>query len=235
MCGRFVGYRKLEQLREAFPIDMVYAEATANFNVAPSQKILAIARVEGLNVLDQYHWGLVPFWAKDISMGYKMINARVETVAAKPSFREALKKRRCLIPADGFYEWQGRKGSKQPVFITPSDQAPFAFAGLWEVWHDKRNPAAPPYRSCTIITRESAGAMQSIHHRMPVILPPDLYHHWIDPANVEPQGLTDMLQTRPVTDLVFHPVSKQVNSVRQNDPSNIVPVQTELPFYGNTG
>jgi putative SOS response-associated peptidase YedK len=167
MCGRFVGFRKLEELKQYFPIDQSNCEATANYNVAPTQEILAIARLDGANVLDKYHWGLVPFWAKDTAISYKMINARSETVASKPSFREAFKKRRCLILSDGFYEWKGRKGQKQPVFITTPDASPFAFAGLWEIWHDKQNQDTT-YRSCTIITREAVGAVRELHHRMPM-------------------------------------------------------------------
>jgi putative SOS response-associated peptidase YedK len=229
MCGRFVGFRKLEELKQYFPIDQSNCEATANYNVAPTQEILAIACLDGANVLDKYHWGLVPFWAKDINIGYKMINARSETVASKPSFREAFKKRRCLILADGFYEWKGRKGQKQPVFITTPDGSPFAFAGLWEIWHDKQNQDTT-YRSCTIITRDAAGAVRELHHRMPVIIHPDAYVPWLDPDNRDPDALGSILQTNSLTDLVFHPVDKQVNSVRNNDPSNIKPVQTEFEF-----
>lgn len=229
MCGRFVGFRKLEALKGYFPIDAANCEATASFNVAPSQQILAIARVDGANVLDKYHWGLVPFWAKDTAMGNKMINARSETVAAKPSFREAFKKRRCLIPADGFYEWKGKKGEKQPVFITLPDQSPFAFAGLWETWRDKRQGTAA-YQSCTIITRAAAGAMINIHHRMPVILHPDAYDAWLDPGKQDPDELNGILQANALTDLVYQLVSRQVNSVRNNDPSNIKPVQAEFDF-----
>ncbi len=128
----------------------------ANFNVAPTQEVLAIARLSGSNVLDRYHRGLVPFWATDPSIGQKMINARSETVAAKPGFREAFKRRRCLIPADGFYEWLRQKSKKQPVFITLPDESPFAFAGLWEIWSRDRR-GGDPYRSCTILTQESVG------------------------------------------------------------------------------
>jgi putative SOS response-associated peptidase YedK len=172
---------------------------------------------------------LVPFWAKEIAIGYKMINARAETVAVKPGFREAFKKRRCLIPADGFYEWKKINGQKQPLFITLSDQSPFAFAGLWETWTAKQNPAAP-YRSCTIITRAAAGRMQTIHHRMPVILHPQAYAAWLDSATTQPEPLQQILQAHAVTDLHFRPVSRQVNAVRTNDPSNIKPVQTEFEF-----
>ena len=229
MCGRFVGYRKLEQLQEYFPIDMVYAQAVANYNVAPTQQILAIARIDGVNVLDNYHWGLVPFWAEDTAIGYKMINARSETVATKPGFREAFKKRRCLILADGFFEWLQQKGGKQPMFISRPDQAPIAFAGLWESWHSKEIPDQA-YRSCTIITRQAVGPVSKLHHRMPVILDPGAYDAWLDPDHQDPQSLGEMLQTNALTDLVFHPVDKAVNSARKNDPSNIRPVQTEFEF-----
>lgn len=229
MCGRFVGFRKLEELKQYFPIDQSNCEATVNYNVAPTQEILAIARLDGANVLDKYHWGLVPFWAKDTAISYKMINARSETVASKPSFREAFKKRRCLILSDGFYEWKGRKGQKQPVFITTPDASPFAFAGLWEIWHDKQNQDTT-YRSCTIITREAVGVVRELHHRMPVIMHPDAYVPWLDIDNRDPDALSSILQTNALTDLVFHPVDKQVNSVRNNDPSNIKPVQTEFEF-----
>ena len=229
MCGRFVGFRKLEELKQYFPIDRSNCEAVANFNVAPTQQILAIARLDESNILDKYHWGLVPFWAKDAAIGYKMINARVETVATKSSFRDAFKKRRCLIPADGFYEWRGQKGNRQPMFITLPDQAPFAFAGLWETWHDKQDPDEL-YRCCTIITREAAGTVKELHHRMPVILEPDAYGKWLDPGNRNTDSLSEILHSRSVTDLIFYPVTKQVNAVRNNAPSNIKPIQTEFEF-----
>jgi putative SOS response-associated peptidase YedK len=229
MCGRFVGFRKLEELKQYFPIDKSNCEATANYNVAPTQEVLAIARLDESNVLDKYHWGLVPFWAKDTAIGYKLINARAETVAGKPSFREAFKKRRCMILADGFYEWKGKKGDKRPMLITTPDGSPFAFAGLWETWHDGQNQDAA-YRSCTIITRDAAGPVRELHHRMPVILQPDAYGRWIDPGNRDPDALGSILQNNSLTDLVFHSVAKQVNSVRNNDPSNIMPVQTQFEF-----
>jgi putative SOS response-associated peptidase YedK len=229
MCGRFVGFRKLEELKQYFPIDVAKCETVANYNVAPTQQILAIARLDGSNVLDRYHWGLVPFWAKDTAIGCKMINARVETVCTKPSFREAFKKRRCLILADGFYEWRHQKGEKQPVFITLPDKAPFAFAGLWETWHGKRN-SETGYRSCTIITREAAGALKEVHHRMPVILDPDAFGQWLDPDNRDPDLLIGMLHNKSLTHLDFYSVAQQVNSIRNNTPSNLKPIQTEFEF-----
>ena len=171
MCGRFVVFSKLERLQHHFPIDKALAEVTPNYNVAPTQEILAIIQQESLNILKKLHWGLVPHWAKDITIDYKMINARVETVASKPSFRDAFRKRRCLIPADGFYEWKGPKGDKQPFFIALPDEKPFAFAGLWETWRDKDNEDEP-YRSCTIITKDASEGLKNIHDRMPAALAP---------------------------------------------------------------
>lgn len=229
MCGRFVGFRKLEEIRQYFPIDDACCEVSANFNVAPSQKILAIARIDGANVLGQYHWGLVPAWAKDRSMGQKMINARSETVAEKPSFRDAFKKRRCLIPADGFYEWVKIKGQKQPMFITRPDGQPFVFAGLWERWQERKG-VEEIYYSCTIITRAAEGPMAKIHHRMPVILAKGAFTSWLDERNQDKAGLLSLMQTHAVTDLVARPVSRQVNTVANNGPSNIQPIQMEFDF-----
>jgi putative SOS response-associated peptidase YedK len=222
MCGRFVGYRNLDELQEIFPIDRSACEVVANYNVAPSQEILAIFKYQGQNWLDKFHWGLVPFWAKDLSIGNRMINARAETVAEKPAFKNAFKKRRCLIIADGFYEWKGPKGQKQPHFITLSDKKPFAFAGLWEIREEKDQQSF--YRSCTIITTEACEAMRDIHHRMPVILKPDVHEFWLNPDNRDVEVLKNILVTEFLTDLVSYPVSKEVNSIRHNDVSCIDPV-----------
>jgi putative SOS response-associated peptidase YedK len=191
--------------------------------VASTQKILTIVRQEGLKLLEKLHWGLVPHWAKNISTGYKMINARIETIATKPSFREAFKKRRCLIPADGFYEWSGSKGNKQPFFITLPDEKPFAFAGLWETWWDKENQGEP-YRSFTIITREASASLKHIHDRMPAILHPDTYEAWLDSDNHDTKALQKILTEKTITEFKFRPVSKQVNSVKINEPSNIASI-----------
>ena len=223
MCGRFAGIRSLRELKEIFPIDKAECDVTANYNVAPSQEILAIYKHEGENWLDKFHWGLVPFWAKDTSIGNKMINARAETVAEKPSFRNAFKKRRCLIIADGFYEWKGEKGRKLPMFITLPDRKPFAFAGLWEFWNKKDDPDSG-YRSCTIVTTEASESIRDIHHRMPIILKPDVYEPWLNPEYQETAGLKDILANSIQTELVSHPVSKTVNSVKNNDPSCIDPI-----------
>lgn len=230
MCGRFVGFRRLEQLEKYFPIDKSAATAVANYNIAPSQEILALVRCNQENVLDLFHWGLVPFWAKDISIGNKLINARAETVASKPSFRTAFKKRRCLIIADGFYEWKNVQGKKEPYFLTLPDEKPFAFAGLWEEWNAK-GKADKSYRSCTIITKPASDSVLPVHHRMPAIISPEKYTAWLDPDNQNVEVLEEILQKWTVTELINRPVSKQVNNARNNDTSNIKPLrQTEIEF-----
>lgn len=220
MCGRFVGFRPLEELMDYFPIDVSKIESSENFNVAPSQEVLAIARHEEKNHLVKFNWGLVPFWAKDKSIGNRMINARSETAATKPGFRAAFKKRRCLILADGFYEWTGEKGQQQPMFLTLPNGHPFAFAGLWETW-DNKGKEETPHRSCTILTREASESVRPIHHRMPVILRPEAFELWLDKNNQDIRQLQEIIQTQIYTELVSTPVSKQVNSVRNNRPENI--------------
>ncbi len=222
MCGRFVGFRSLEELKDIYPIDRAECEVVANYNVAPSQEVLVLVKYAGENWLDRFHWGLVPFWAKDISIGNRMINARSESIAEKPSFRNAFKKRRCLILADGFYEWQGEKGHKQPVFITLPDKKPFAFAGLWESWNNKGAEEAT-YKSCTIITTQASESIRDIHHRMPVILKTEVYEPWLEPANQNITELEGILKDEICTEFVSYPVSKQVNSTRNNDPSCVEP------------
>ena len=224
MCGRFVGFRPIKDLMKYFPIDVATAEVTENFNVAPTQEILAIIRHDDKNHLEKLHWGFVPFWAKDTSIGSRMINARSETVATKPSFRTAFKNRRCLILADGFYEWTGKAGEKQPMFLTLANGKPFAFAGLWETW-DNQGKEPIPYRSATILTREASESMKSIHHRMPVILRPKAFDLWLDRKNQDVRLLQDLLQKQIYTRLKSVPVSKQVNSVKVNRPGNIKPVE----------
>ena len=224
MCGRFAGFREIDELMKYFPIDRAEATAVENYNVAPSQPVLTVIREGGENVLETLNWGLVPFWAKDKSIDSELINARMESVHEKPSFRNAFRKRRCLILADGFYEWTGPKGDKQPVFITLPDGSPFAFAGLWEEWREKG--ADETYRSCTIITGAASESVRDIHHRMPLVLTPGAYDRWLDTGYQDVEGLRDLLDKEIVTEFKFHKVSKQVNKADCNDPSNLAPVET---------
>ena len=226
MCGRFIGFSTLEQLVQYFPIDVANVDVSPNYNVAPTQEILAIVRHDDddLNHLEKLFWGLVPFWAKDPGIGSRMINARSETVESKPSFRNAFRKRRCLIPADGFYEWKGGKGAKQPMLLSLPDRSPFAFAGLWETWDDRGKREAP-YQSCTILTRESSESVMPIHNRMPVILRPEAFGPWLDPDFQDVDLLQEIIENQVYTELVSYPVSRAVNSVKNNRPENIEPAE----------
>lgn len=232
MCGRFVGFRPIEVLRDHFPIDHAAVETTANYNVAPSQEVLAIVRREDANWLQRLHWGLVPFWAREPSIGNRLINARAETVAAKPSFRSAFRRRRCLIIADGFYEWTGPKGRKQPVFITLPGEDPFAFAGLWERWRPPGTDA-DVYHSCTIITTAASPSIQPIHHRMPAVLKPEAYQAWLDPGLKDADTLNRLLAGQIRTEFTHRPVSTAVNTPRNNGPACIDPLFDRAATPGN--
>jgi len=228
MCGRFVQITPLKITQQMFNIDSVFFDVIPNYNVAPTQKILAIIKHDNVNKLEKLHWGLVPFWAKDVSFGSRMINARSETVAEKPSFKNAFRKRRCLIPADGFYEWKGEKGYKQPYYVSIPSGESFAFAGLWEIWIDEGNDEESVYKSCTIITSEASESISNIHHRMPVILNPDFYEKWLNAETEDPKELEIILQDGLIHDMKYSPVSKFVNSVKNNDPNCIKPIDENL-------
>jgi putative SOS response-associated peptidase YedK len=228
MCGRFVQNSSIETLQQNFNIRTTASDIIPNYNVAPTQKILAIINHDNENKLERLHWGLVPFWAKDISIGFRMINARAETVASKPAFRNAFKKRRCLIPADGFYEWKGEKGHKQPFYISIHSGKPFAFAGLWETWINKENDEESVYKSCTITTTAASESVREIHHRMPVILDPDFYEKWLNIEIQDPKELEIILKDGVIHDMKYYPVSTLVNSVKNNDPNCIKPIDEKL-------
>lgn len=221
MCGRFVQYSLFQAIQQIFNIDKVSFEVIPNYNVAPTQEILAVVRQDNENKLEKLHWGLVPFWAKDISIGSGMINARAETVSKKPAFRKAFKKRRCLIPANGFYEWKGDKGNKQPYYVSIPSGEPFAFAGLWETWTDKERGEESVYKSCTIITTSASETIREIHHRMPVILDPKFHEKWLSVEIQDPKKLEIILQKGLIHDMKYYPVSKLVNFVKNNGPNCI--------------
>ena len=217
MCGRFTLFSSPRELQRFFGTPPPSFEFSPNYNVAPTQEIPVIIQHENGRHLKKRHWGLVPFWAKDTSIGSRMINARVETITSKPAFRAAIKQRRCLIPANGFYEWFGKAGNKQPYyFCLPSDE-PLAFAGLWEVWDDKNTATeASPYKSCTIITMDASDSVKDIHNRMPLILKPEVYAEWLDPENKEPGRIEEILKNGFVKELKRYPVSNWVNQGRNN-------------------
>ena len=224
MCGRFVAMTDPEGLVRFFTIDERKTDdIPPSYNVAPTDTISAVAAHDDKRYLVAFRWGLVPSWADSPAVGARMINARAETAADKPAFRDAIRRRRCLIPADGFYEWQKRPdGTKVPHFITAAAHEPLAFAGLWETWRDRTLPDAPPLRSCTILTRPAVGDITRLHDRMPVALPRDAWDAWLDADTPLPQ-VQDVVRSTPPA-LRFHPVTDRVNKVANNDPQLLDPV-----------
>ena len=235
MCGRFVAATPPSVLAETFQVAEVKlpwgnsdGDPEGNFNVAPTNDVLAVAvSKEGVRQLGSFHWGLVPSWAKDMSVGNRMINLRADTVKGKPSFRKTLSKRRCIIPVDGFYEWKdmGKGRKKQPFFIRARSGDPLALAGLWEVWKDREVEDADWVKSCTIITTDPNGLLRPIHNRMPVVLPPEVWDEWLDPANDDAASLERLLVPAPDDLLELYPVSTEVNNVKNNGPQLAMPLE----------
>ena len=224
MCGRFALMTSTEQLAMQFDVPETAVNAlppsVPRYNIAPTQPVAAIRLAEnGQREFTFFRWGLVPSWAKDLNIGSRMINARSETVAEKPSFRTAFKRRRCLIPADGFYEWQKQGSGKQPMFIRPVAERPFALAGLWEVWRD---PDGSALQTCTILTTTPNELMAPIHNRMPVIVEPEDFDLWLNPEPNPEQGL-HLLRPYPAEKMTAYPVSTTVNNPRNDVPDCIQP------------
>jgi len=226
MCGRFVSAAPPAEIASYFGADVVAdLEPAANFNVAPTTDVMVVYDSGGARRLDAFRWGLVPTWAKDLSIGSKMINARAETVAEKNAFKSSLSKRRCIVPATGFYEWRPTPGEKrkQPFFIHRPDGDPYAFAGLWAQW--KGLDAAGSsivVRSTTIITCAANEAMSELHDRMPVMLAPSDWEAWLDATALDTALVLPLLVPAPSELISYHPVSTDVNSVRNNRPDLMV-------------
>ena len=220
MCGRYTLTAPVDRLVAELGLDEVRAELSQNFNVAPTQSVAAVVAGGGKRRLELLRWGLVPSWADDPEIGSRMINARSETAPEKPSFRSAFRRRRCLIPADGFYEWQKTGNGKQPFYIRMRDGSPFAFAGLWETWHEEDENI----RSCAIITTAPNELAAEIHNRMPVILDPEDYDLWLDPDFDEKDPLASLLKPYPAEAMEAYPVSRFVNSPRHDDERCVEPV-----------
>lgn len=219
MCGRYSLTTPLEALRRVFAFEGS-PNLAARYNIAPTQSAPVLRRhPDGRLLCHELRWGLVPSWAKDMSGAARMINARSETVAEKPAFRAAFARRRCLIPADGFYEWQKLESGKQPWRIVMADRAPFAFAGLWERWE---HPEEGKVDSYTILTTEAAPAIAEIHHRMPVILDAAGHDAWLDPEASQ-SDLLDLLG--PNAGVAAYRVSARVGNVRNDDAELIEPLE----------
>ena len=219
MCGRFsiVGFEGIEQ---RFQIEIEFPDLEPNYNVAPSQNVPVILN-HGSNHLAMFKWGLIPFWAKDPSIGHKMINARAETVDEKPSFKTCLQRKRCLVVADGFYEWKKEGATKRPYRITLKNKELFGFAGLWDTW---KSPTGEIVNSCSIITTTPNGLMKPIHNRMPVILPRDVEPVWLDQSITDSYFLKSLLTPYPANLMIAYEVSAFVNSVKNNGPECLVSV-----------
>jgi putative SOS response-associated peptidase YedK len=219
VCGRFSLTVSEEILRQYFPFELS-AKVLPRYNIAPGQEVLAVVFDDGKMTGRMLKWGLVPYWANDPKIGFKMINARAETVDEKASFKHAFKKRRCLILADGFYEWKKEGDKKIPYRFTLKNEQPFAFAGLWEKW-DKHGG---PMYTCTIITTKANELVEAIHDRMPVILPKEWEKVWLDPAIEDAEYLKSLLRPYPSEEMKMYEVSTIVNSPKNDVSDCIKPV-----------
>ena len=221
MCGRFTQAAPGEVVAEVFGLPEA-PELAPRYNIAPTQEVAAVrAGAAGGRELVALHWGLIPAWANDRAMAARMINARAETLAAKPAFRSALRARRCLVVADGFYEWRQVGAGKRPYFIGLASGGPFGFAGLWERW---AGAGADAVESCTIVTTVANELVAPIHDRMPVILEPAEFALWLDPALRDPEAVRPLLRPRAAAGMVAYPVSELVNSPRNDVPECRAPL-----------
>lgn len=219
MCGRFTLSQSTEAIASAFNLTQI-APLEPRYNIAPTQLVPCVLypAAQSASQLQMLRWGLIPAWAKDLAIGAKLINARAETVGEKPSFKSAFKRRRCLIIADGFYEWQRQEGKKQPYYFRLQNVQPFAFAGLWEQW---KSPDEETITSCTILTTEANALLRPIHNRMPVIIDPKDYNIWLDTEVQKPELLQPLLQPYQADLMTSYAVSTKVNNPRNNTPECI--------------
>ncbi len=229
MCGRYTLAADSEAIARRFGVS-VPAGLPRRYNIAPSQDVLAVReRPAGERELVGLQWGLVPFWADEAAIGNRLVNARSETAASKPAFRAAFRHRRCLVVADGFYEWQVIDGRRQPCYFSLHSGGPFGFAGLWERW-DKQGE---PLETCTILTREADEFMRPFHERMPVIVAPELFAAWLAVDPPEPAVLQQVLKP-PSGLLAVRPVSTRVNNVRHDGPECIAPLALQGRLFGDS-
>jgi putative SOS response-associated peptidase YedK len=225
MCGRFVQAHAPSVYAQYFGVDEVVTESLApSYNVAPTDHVYAVAEHGGSRRLGTFRWGLLPFWAKDRRMAARNINARSETASSKPAFRESFARRRCIIPADGFYEWQARPKGKLPHYIHGVGGAPLALAGLWSSWRDP--DTGERLRTCTILTGDPNELVDGVHDRMPVVLGPEVWDAWLDPAEHDVDELEQLLAVYPGSRMAMHPVSTLVNKVQNNVPELVAPLET---------
>jgi len=219
MCGRYTLRSSIEKLAEALEVASIKTDVRARYNIAPTQKVAAVRVNENSREFINLKWGLVPGWAKEPEMGARLINARSETVTEKPSFRDAFRHRRCLIPCDGFFEWRREGTRKQPFYFRMKDEQPFAFAGLWEHWEGD----GEVIESCTILTTNANQVLAPVHDRMPVIVAPQDYELWLDTKTITPNKLTPLLRPYAATKMTSHLVGLGVNNPRSDSADLIAP------------
>jgi putative SOS response-associated peptidase YedK len=229
MCGRFSASKSGDELQEEFALSIIRAAPVPSYNVAPTRSAPVVIN-DGARALDFFRWGLIPWWAKDPGIGAKTINARADTLAEKPAFRDAFRLRRCLVLADGFFEWKWVAGEKVPHFIRLKSGRSMPFAGLWERW---RAPEGNPVHTCTIVTTTPNAVMAPIHDRMPVILAPEAFESWLDPHPREGQELQTLLRPCPDEWLEAFPVSSWVNKPDNDSPECIKRAEIEPPAQGS--
>ncbi len=222
MCGRYALYGPVSRLRGHFDVDFDAIGFVPRYNVAPQQFAPIVRERDGAREVAMLRWGLLPSWAKDPAIATRLIQARVETAAEKPAFRSAFKARRCLVPADAFYEWAQTPAGKQPYLVRLRSGEPLALAGLWERW---RGPDGEVLDTYTILTTDANALIAPLHERMPVILPPESWALWLNPART-PQQVLPLALPYPAPALAMHPVARRVGNVRNDDPGLIEPVAT---------
>lgn len=230
MCGRYSLAWDTDELARRFTVSIALPRFGPRYNIAPSQQapIIFDDGESGERRMRLFTWGLVPFWADDPSIGNRMVNARADSVANKPAYRAAARYRRCLVPADGFYEWLDTDGAKQPYRFVPTEQRPIAFAGLYEHWQGEGGEVIDSY---TIITTDANKTLAAVHHRMPVILKPESYDRWLDPATQRADAVTDLLTPAREDLLEGYPVSRRVNRPSEDDEGLIEPVETQGSLF----
>ena len=223
MCGRFTLAASPTSLTEFFPEFDFLGELPPRYNIAPTQQV-AVVPNKGTGRVEFFRWGLIPAWSKDPKIGNRMINARAETLSEKPSFRNPYRRRRCLVLADGYYEWRKDPvgGAKTPFYIRMASEMPIAFAGLWDAWRPQGE--VEPVLSCSIITCPANELLKPIHHRMPVILDQEAYDLWLDPVECSPTTLNHLLTSYPAEEMMTFAVSRLVNQPKNDSPECIRPV-----------
>lgn len=231
MCGRFTLTPHAAEILDAFPELAPPDDVVPRYNVAPTDMLLTVTERDGRRAMERLRWGLIPSWAKDSRIGSTLINARADALDSKPAFRNAFKKRRCLVLADGFFEWRKEGTKRRPFYFRVADARVFAFAGLWEVWKDPQGVWVP---SCTIVTTEPNDLVRPLHDRMPVILPRDAYDDWLNVELLDDRRLGSLLMPYPADKMTMREVSSRVNSVRNDDPACIAPLESRtepLPLF----